>query len=337
MCHNQPYFIQCRIESQTGMPRTQSLTLGTALPEFANLRPRAFSSSRFLTQFLIFNSALTFLLFYKMVSLTEHVSNIYENINTTHSNREKMIEWFKTEFSHSEHPSEEHFRENPQVSESIDEQQKLPEVDYSNFAKCSNILHYGHWEAPEESQTKHHFHHELAGNKSMIWKLDDDKAECDLHYYTWVEAFQCMDTVNKLQKPNTLAQMNLSEDILVRMVGDSRMRQYFVTLLALLEGKDKVYDAADTFVSKDSTTAKKIKPGKSDYIEGSSRLRTLIDTAFNAKLVYNDARVIGKEGATLNAIVKKDQPTLRSNLGFFVIFPVSPFGPGEFFLEMSIF
>ena len=222
------------------------------------------------------------LLLFKMTSLTDHVTNLTRKSEI--KNRTSNIIVKKTEF--------------------IADTEKSSQVNYSNLTYCSNILHYGHWEEPQANELSHEFQQLLAGNRSMIWKLDSDKTGCHLHYYSWVEAYQCFDTVNKL-KENKLKGFMKSygfddkvNDILIRMVGDSRIRQYFVTLLAFLEGKNTVYDSAENSGVPEGTTERD-RLNKYD--------KTLVETAFKAKILLKDVRTPGVNGRIMNAALNTDK------------------------------
>lgn len=109
--------------------------------------------------------------------------------------------------------------------------------------QCINILHNGHWNKIKKSAYKRgilpeYDPHHLNGNKTMEWVASDD-SHCHLHDYIWTEAVSCFKKVNKYHFNDDLSRP------LIKIIGDSRARQMFMSLEAIIDGETTVFDNAD--------------------------------------------------------------------------------------------
>ena len=137
----------------------------------------------------------------------------------------------------------------------LDAQTKMPEKQNQNLEntrhqawlkldanlqkECVNILTNGHWYEPKDDLEQTYSNH-LNGDKTMQW-VTSDRSHCRLHDYTWMEALQCFKTVNSKSYNNN------TESALIEIFGDSRARQVYSSLIAILAGSETVYDNADNW------------------------------------------------------------------------------------------
>lgn len=105
--------------------------------------------------------------------------------------------------------------------------------------ECVNILTNGHWYEPKDDLEQTYSNH-LNGDKTMQW-VTSDRSHCRLHDYTWMEALQCFKTVNSKSYNNN------TESALIEIYGDSRARQVYSSMIAILAGSETVYDNADNW------------------------------------------------------------------------------------------
>lgn len=117
----------------------------------------------------------------------------------------------------------------------------LKDTDFSR-ENCTNLLHDGFWRNPGAGEQINSY--SFNGNRSMVWE-PGKSVNCDWVVYTWPKMAQCFESASKTF--NTSG----SDRSILRVIGDSRGRQYFSAIHALLTGSDQIYDSVSS--KKDNT------------------------------------------------------------------------------------